>query len=311
MDIMLHIGAHRCATGYFQGFLAHHETALRRDGLAVWGPAQTRDGLFHGIHPGPAPVTGRDLATRARGRLRLRLATEAASGSTRLLISDANMMGSPNDLLQQSQLYGSIGVRMARFDAAFDGQVRDVMLNLRSPERFWTSLLTGMVTNGHPLPSAALLGRIAAHPRSWRDVITDIACAMPNARIRVLPYETYGDRPEVQMALLTGTRLARFSCSDRLNRSDGLPTLRHRLSAAVARDLPRGEGRWTPFSDIQSAALRERYADDLMWLQGGADGLAELMRDPDKHAVGSNPPSYDLTRGTSDDDQNRRLAGSG
>ncbi|WP_254683149.1 hypothetical protein [Phaeobacter piscinae] len=311
MDIMLHIGAHRCATGYFQGFLAHHAERLRQDGLAIWGPEQTRNGLFHGIQPGPAPVTGRDLATRARGRLRLRIATEAAAGAQRLLISDTDLTGGAHDLLQQRQLYAGIGVRLARFDAALDGQVRDVMLNLRSPDRFWTSLLTQMVANGHPLPSAAVLGQIAAHPRSWRDVITDIACAMPNARIRVMPYETYGDRPEVQLALLAGPRLARVSLSDRLNRSDGLPTLRHRLAANVARDLPRGEGRWSPFSDIQSAALRERYADDLMWLQGGADGLAELMRDPDKHAVGSNPPPYDLTRGTSDDDQNRRLAGSG
>ncbi|APG47517.1 hypothetical protein [Phaeobacter porticola] len=311
MDIMLHIGAHRCATGYFQAFLAHHAAALGRDGWAIWGPDQTRDGLFHGVQPGPVSVTGRNLVARARGRLQLRLAAEQAGGSKQLLISDADLMGSPRNILSQRQLYGGVGVRMARFDAAFDGQVRDVMLNLRSPERFWTSLLTQSVAKGNPLPSADLLGQIAAQPRSWRDVITDVACAMPNARIWVMPYETYGDRPEVQLALLTGTRLARLSHADRLNRSDGLPTLRHRLAPNVARDLPRGEGRWSPFSDIQSATLRERYADDLMWLHGGADGLAELMRDPDKHAVGSNPPPYDLTRGTSDDDQNRRLAGSG
>ncbi|MFS4580272.1 hypothetical protein [Phaeobacter sp. C3_T13_0] len=311
MEIMLHVGAHRCATGYFQGFLAHNEEALRRDGTAFWGEEQTGDGLLHGIQPGPVSAVGRDLVTRARGRLRLRLASERTSGSKRLFISDANLMGSPHDLIRQRQLYADAGLRMARFDAAFDGQVCDVMLNLRSPDRFWTSLMTKMVANGHPLPSADLLGRIAAHPRSWRDVITDIACGMPNARIRVMPYETYGDRPEVQLSLLIGTRLPRRPLSDRINCSDGLPTLRHRLAPNVARDLPRGQGRWSPFTDIQSAALRERYADDLMWLHSGADGLAELMCDPDKHAAGSNPPPYDLTRGTPDDDQNRRLADTG
>ena len=311
MDVMLHVGAHRCATGYFQAFVRHHAATLAADGMAFWGPEVTRDGLLHGALPGPAPVTGRNLARPARGRVQMRLEQVRRSGADDLLICGPRMMGRRHEILRARSLYPSVGDRMARYGAAFDGQVRDVMVILRSPDRFWGSLLASMVANGHPLPDADLLAELADTPRSWRDVLSDLACALPEARIWVMPYETYGDRPEVQLQQLTGKRLARLRKVDRINCADPLPMLRHKLGPEQAHQLPRGEGRWSPFSEAQSAALRERYADDLMWLHAGADGLARLVADPDKKAAGLNPSSSDLTRGTSDDDQNRRLAGPG
>ena len=73
--------------------------------------------------------------------------------------------------------------------------------------------------------------------------------------------------------------------------------------------LPPGDGRWAPFDPCQTAALRETYADDMMWLAGGADGLARLLKDPDKKAAGLNPTATDLTRGRRDDIQESRMAG--
>ncbi|WP_293574781.1 hypothetical protein [Phaeobacter sp.] len=363
MDVMLHIGAHRCANGHFQAFLRHHDAALARAGLAVWAGQDTRDGLLHGILPGPVAIGRRSLPQRAKGRLKLRLSAARATGADDLLICDPDLLGRRSDLLQARSLYPAAGERMARFAAAFDGAVRDVMINTRSPDRFWGSLLAAQVMAGRPLPRSETLAEtpaetpaetlantladIAANPRSWRDVLTDLACAMPQARIWVMPHEVFADRPEVQLAQLTGKRLPRVTLADSRNQGPDLPQLRRQLAQDVGvandlqpSDLPLGDGRWYPFDAAQTAALREAYADDLMWLEAGADGLAHLVRDPDKPladqgpsapaeattpkqdnpaldntaqdktAAGSNPRSFDLTRGTPDDDKNRRLAGS-
>ena len=57
--------------------------------------------------------------------------------------------------------------------------------------------------------------------------------------------------------------------------------------------------------------LREAYADDLMWLAAGADGLARLVDDPDNTRAGPNPPMTEMTRGRCDDHQEGRLAQAG
>jgi hypothetical protein len=72
--------------------------------------------------------------------------------------------------------------------------------------------------------------------------------------------------------------------------------------------LPAGDGRWHPFTAAQRASLRERYADDLMWLAAGADGLAWLMDDPEKTWTGPNLSGTDMTRGKRNDHEERPMA---
>ncbi|MGR3759814.1 hypothetical protein ACUXV3_06715 [Roseobacteraceae bacterium NS-SX3] len=311
MKVCLHIGAHRCATTAFQEYMRQNAIALDAAGIGFWGPQRTRKGLFHGILPGAAEVTGRDLEKRAAGRLRLHLASSREAGVEQLVISDENLMGSLRENLRLASLYCGVGERMARFAQAFGGAVSDVVVNLRSPENYWASAIAAAAARGHQLPGTAQLERLAASPRSWRDVLTDIACAMPGVRIRVLPYEAFGGRPEAQLEALTGLAAPRAHARLHLNASPRLDELRSQLPAAAAARLPRGEGRWQPFAEAQTAALREAYADDLMWLAAGADGLATLARDPDKQAAGQNPPRIELTRGRPNDHQDRRMAGAG
>ncbi|MFW8593499.1 hypothetical protein [Cribrihabitans neustonicus] len=310
MKLILHTGAHRCATTSFQEYLRQNAPVLAPQGLAVWGPQRTRNGLFHGIQPGPAAATGRNLARRAGGRLRLHLEACRSEGLQQLLISDENMLGTLRENLRLGALYCGAGERMARFTEAFGGAVTDLALNIRSLESYWTSALTYAVARGHKVPPAAQLARLAAAQRSWRDVITDIACATPGVRLHVLPFETFGPRPEAQLAALTGLPAPRTHARVRLNASLCLQDMRASLPAAAAARLPDGSGRWRPFSEAQAAALREAYADDILWLAAGADGIATLVQDPDKQAAGQNPPRTDLTRGRPDDEQ-RRMAGSG
>ena len=55
MKVILHTGAHRCATTSFQEYMRQNAQPLACQGIGFWGPYRTRGGaLFHGIQPGPA-----------------------------------------------------------------------------------------------------------------------------------------------------------------------------------------------------------------------------------------------------------------
>jgi len=313
MDVILHIGAHRCATTSFQTYLRRNSRWLVEQGLGFWGPGRTRSGLFRGIMPGPYVATGRDLHRRGLGRVRMQLAHSAGLGLRALLVSDENMLGGMRENLRVGDLYCGAGERLARYGEAFDGRIRHVVLNIRSLDAYWASVLGYGLTRGRGVPGRGLLDRLAVGPRGWRDVIRDVACALPDATIWALPFETFAGRPEAQLSAIAQVKAPRTHARDWLNPTPRLPELRQ-----LARDLgetwplPEGDGRWQPFSPTQSAALREVYADDLMWLTGGADGLARLMPDPDKKPdkkrAGLIPPIPDMTRGRIDDRQERRMA---
>ncbi|WP_417700972.1 hypothetical protein [Pseudophaeobacter sp.] len=316
MQVCLHLGAHRCATTSFQEYLRQNATDLAKQGIGFWGPRRTRNGLLHGVLPTPAVGRVEAHAKRARGRIRMNLHQSRARGVKTLVISDENLIGSTRTNLRLGGLYSGVGERMARYAEAFDGQLNTVALNIRSLESYWASALTYAVVRGHRVPSAQQVQNLATSRRSWRDVISDIACAMPGVTIKVLPFETFGGRPEVQLSVLSGQEAPRSYARVRLNSSMRLEDMRAHLMDSAAGALPKGEGRWRPFDETQCAMMRENYADDLMWLAGGAEGLAQLVQDPEQPAAGLNLPHSDVTRGRPHDKQaqdkhNRRLAGSG
>lgn len=311
MQVCLHLGAQRCATTSFQEYLRQNATELATAGIESWGRTRTRKGLFHGILPTPA-VGGRDAQQkRVYGRLRMHLDRARQQGTKHLIVSEPSFLGDCRSNLRDGILYGAAGERLARFGAAFGGQITSIALNIRSLETYWASVLCYAVARGTPVPSASRLQQLAENRHSWRDVITDIACAIPDVPIHVMPFETFGGRPELQLSLLTGQNTPMNHARVRLNASLRLQDLRRELAPNSSSQLPDGEGRWRPFDETQTAQLRESYADDLMWLAGGADGLAQLVLDPEQQAAGLNLPQTDDTRGTPDDKQDRRLAGSG
>ena len=310
MDVILHIGAHRCATTTFQHYLRHNAGALGDKGIGFWGPRRTRNGLFCGVLPLPGMRSRDRMERRAAGRIALNLARSEAAGLDRLIVSDENMIGTVRENLRLGALYSGAGERLARYVHAFGGRVTMVVLTIRSPEWYWASALGYALTRGRGVPNRTQLARLARGARGWRDVITDIACAAPSARVVVLPFETYAGRPEAQLHALTGRRGPMAEARVWLNATPRLPELRALVADTGAGALPPGYGRWQPFDAGQCAMLREAYADDVMWLAAGAEGCATLAGHDHEKQAGPNPPMTDWTRGRRDD-QNRRLAGAG
>lgn len=282
MDVILHIGAHRCGTTTFQHYMHSNADSLAQAGIGFWGPERTRKGLFRGLSPETGATAGRDLRQRAIGRVQMHLSQTAALGHQKLVVSDENMLGTVRQNLRSDDLYHSAGERVARYFQAFEGHVSDVILNIRSLENYWTSALAFGLTRGRSVPGPEDIARLAQAPRSWRDVITDVACATSGARLWVLPFEVFSGRPEAQLQAVTKVQAPQTHARSWRNARLDLTELRKITAQTGAERLPEGDGPWQPFDAAQKAALHNRYVDDMNWIKAGADGVARLMMDPDK-----------------------------
>lgn len=305
LDIVLHIGAHRTATSSLQHWLRGQGPALRDQGVAVWDPRVTRPDLVSGVQPGPLRTPA--LRARAAGRLRLKCAQAGLDGVQTLILSDENMLGSPLANVAARALYPAAGERMARIGAALRGQVTRVVLSVRGLDAYWASVLAMTVARGHRVPGPRHLAALAGNRRGWRDVITDVACALPEARLIVLPHEQFASMPEARLEAMAQRPLTLPQTRDWLNRAPDLAELRRIVTARGQNPaiLPDGQGRWTPFDAGQTAALRETYADDLHWLMAGAEGLADLKTWTAPAKTGQTPHSGAMTRGHTHEQQGR------
>ena len=314
MEIILHAGAHRTSTTSFQDYLRNNAAAIEATGTTVWNPRRTRKQLFPGLFPGPHAARGRDLRKRAEGRVRMHLELARAAGVKRLLVTEENVIGTPRQCVKARTLYPALGERMARIYAAFDGRIDRIVLSIRAQDLWWASAMAYGAARGHSLPDREGLAQIAEDPRSWRDVITDLACAMPQAQILVLPFEHFAGRARDVFQIATGQACPATPDTRWLNRAPDLAQLNTLLAERGATPplAHHGTGdRWQPFDAAQQARLREAYADDLFWLTAGADGLATLTEDPTRTRAGTSLPPRVMTKGHDDDIEERHLARSG
>lgn len=298
MDIFLHIGAHRTATTSFQHYMRKTGPGLMRCGVDFWGPAQTRNGLFHGVIPVPSRRSAGQQLERARGRVALKLSAAEGRGFGGLVISDENLIGNIRANLRDMRLYPAIGERMARYHAAFGGRLRRVALSIRGQEEYWTSALSYSLMRVGRVPTRDELRHIAGAARGWRDVVTDLACALPGVEIVVMPHERLAGRPDTRLAALLGQAdVPAAGRVDRMNVRPGMDELCAALEERGARlgvFAKAGTGtepgaRAGVFTPDQSAAMAEAYQDDLYWLRAGADGLARLCEETEPEKAGINP----------------------
>lgn len=302
MDILLHCGAHRTGTTSFQKYLREGREALKADGTWFWGPRRLRRGIFAGLFS--------DEAHRTALRVTDRLHFIRGAGAKRLLVSEENMLGAPKACLRRTAIYPDAGFRISRLKHVFGGTIDRIVLTIRPQELWWSSVAAFAVSRGASVPTARVLDRIAFSPRTWRDVVTDIARAAPNVPVTVVPFDVAAKRPDWLYSVTTQRPAPLINNDYCVNASPTLQELRAMLQQRQTDEvLPFGEGRWNPFNKNQRAALREAYADDIMWLKSGANGLATLTEEINHDNTVSDQMWKDTTRGNDYDNQaEQRLA---
>jgi len=305
MEIILHLGAHRTATTSFQNYMQKNADENLAAGLVFWGPRQTRDHLFKGVIPAARQRSllhwrsAKKQFEAARKRISEELKQASDMGGTQIVISEENMIGNSRRNLREARLYGAIGDRMERYNRAFGGKIARVVISVRSLENYWSSVLTYGVGRGFYLPKINKSEDIVSGRRHWRDVITDLAVALPETEVVVIPFEDFNGRPDAQLSIMTGRQdVPRSNMHIWANPSPKLPHLRQVLAdrGYQKHKLPQGEGRWEPFNKQQIMTLRTAYAADMAWLRAGADGLAKLIEGTGPER-GETPPPIPMTRG--------------
>lgn len=304
MDVILHLGAHRTGTTTFQHYMRVHQSTLAHQRIAFWGPETTRKRVLPGLFRKAGVRPRCHISDHTGGRVRVQMAQAGNAGYRRLIVSDENMIGSCTQNLQHMTLYPAIGERVARVAHAFGGRVSRVVMSIRAQDLWWTSACAFSVSRGHAVPSAARRDKICADRRTWRDAITDVACALPEADICIVPFEHFGNQPDKLLRTMIDGDAPPNRDKRWLNRSADAATLRKLLGdqAADPDQIPDTTGHWHPFSTEQCMALRENYADDLHWLTAGADGLATLTEDDARTRADTSLPPGTMTKGQTDDD---------
>lgn len=305
MDVILHLGAHRTATTTFQHYMHDQMTELARQRIEFWGPPRTRCKIFAGLFRKSVAGKGRSIAQRAEGRVRLLSAQAEMRGIEQLVVSEENIIGTCADNIRAGHLYPGAGERSARVAAAFGGKLRRIVLSVRSQDLWWASACALTVSRGHPVPDGAKLDAISQSRRTWRDVITDIACATPDVEIEVLPFERSAGRPDQILNAALKTDVPPDAKQRWLNRSPDTRSLRAGLleQGADPSALPNPMGRWQPFSPVQATRLAENYADDMHWLAAGAEGLAQLTQTRTPKRADQSPSQGGMRKGPSYDEQ--------
>jgi len=276
MDLILHLGAHRTGSTAFERMLANARPALAQQGVALWGNAKVR------AIPGFQEGTGASaFAAEWQG--------EAATGAERLVICDENILGTMLGNLMAGALYPDLPRQLDRYRRLFPAQPRRIGLGLREPASYWTSCWSFVARRRWVPGVAETAPRIAANPRGWADVVTDLRAAFPRAEILVWPHEGLDQRlPATAARLLDLPEALLTAPTQRINAAHApgyLPAIL-RLRAAdpqmsedamrAALDRVAPEPGYSPFSPDQRVVLAARYARDLTLLRQGHAG-AEML----------------------------------
>lgn len=301
MDIVLHVGAHGTGTKHIRDYMRRHAEffAARRTGCLTCCGSDTQTAGAGGSADGN------------NGNLREKLARVRRNEFERLIVSDDDLIGTLPENIETGALYPTAGRRLRDIFQTSDVQVTTVLISTRSLELYWCAALAHGVLQGAEVPNRDKLRALAHAWRGWREVITDMAAALPKAAIRVLPFEEYAGRPHQFLA--DGLEIETVAEVPRTVGTAGAPALPELRRVLKERGwsqtvLPFGMGAWNPFTNEEHAALREKYADDRMWLTAGADGLATLIEDRRRDRAGQTlPPAADI-KGRNHDIEERQMA---
>jgi hypothetical protein len=314
MDMTLHLGAHRTATRTLDRLMAANLPALREAGLAYWGRAELHAGFYDGLLGRPDRL-GPEMAVRAArslGALEALCEVLEVEGTRRLIVSAPRLIGSVTSVVAEGALYPLVSERLERLAPVLQPRCDRVVLTIRAYQTHWSSLAAEAVRRGAAPPGQQTRARMASCPVTWRRLIEEIAMALPEAGVVVMPYEAVAGRWDLILRLLGAPpRLPRALSPGRDRLARGLGAGKLRMMRAergeAAPIVPEGapaaaQARWVPFTPAEAAAMTQAYAEDLAWLRSGASGLASWIESADATLL--RPP--DRTRGRPPDDRRKR-----
>ncbi len=280
-EIILHVGSHRTGTTFFQHVLRDNSQYLQNQGVTFWGPPSIRNKKFFGMFRNPSDLETSKVESIVKANtavLKSDIEGLIKDQQTRLLISEENILGNMRDNFRQEILYPDASKRLSLFENVFGAFCGKVSLTIRPYEQYWASAAAFLISRGRNIPSQEKIDRIAFSARTWRQIISEIVQVFPAAEIVVWNFESFVEKPEVQVQILTNqaVKLATDPVYKPKNVSPSCEVLQDILinkGDFISASIIGSSGKYfQPFSNHQIQHFRQAYEADLEWLLSGADG---------------------------------------
>lgn len=272
----MHIGAHRTGTSRVQAELMRRADHLVTRGVIVLRPEDLRDtGAPQGQERG---FWGRLSRPDDLTPLIAQRDAAMAQGMRSLVVSEENLSGTITRILESGRIYGEMRQRLARLRPFGQGHRVTVLFTVRQYDSFLASLYAFRAIREPMLPFQSFKPRFLALPIRWPCVVAQIAQALPEANIEVIPFETAHDHATALLRQVLGlAQIVEVSDGSRpilpspsgraitiLNSMTEGEDLEVERRRAVVRAYPRTEfGAFAPWDADEAAALAQAYAEDL------------------------------------------------
>lgn len=282
---ILHIGAHRTGTSSLQKFLRDNTDVLESSGINILCPPESR-------------------AMNTLDVISLRLARESKRVSSKIVISEENLLGTMGHNALTKSLYPNAKPNLEKLAVIHQPDV--VMLSIRELGEYWTSsILFSLSRKEIPFPSRQELASISDMSRTWIDVVEDIQSVFSNSRLVVREFTHLTDNPKRFLKVSTNWQGLNEA---KLNRRP--QNMRPGAEKVVSILLDRGDFNalsrlgntkdMEVFSKSQRRVMYEAYQDDLNKLRKNlGPSLLEGKKQPEGASinevlhVGENPPVED------------------
>ncbi len=250
--------------------------------MAYWGPDWMRARPYLLLRPRGAFDAGAEAAVAA---------DLAATGATRLVLSEENILGSMRLNLLNGGFYADAVRRLVAYCGLLGHVPARIGLGIRDYGAYWVSAYSYLLP-AKPLPGfATLKPALLGLSRGWRDVIAELRGLFPKAEIMVWPLEAVQGGMRDVTARFAGLPADRFGeVKQRINTAPGtaaIPVIeairaqRPDLNGANMRarltkmELP-DTGGPALFTEAEQQALTARYAEDLAAFEAGFCGIRYL-----------------------------------
>lgn len=229
-------------------------------------------------------VPGSQPRERRRRKVIARLLERAdGNGRQRFILSEENLIGTPDRILRGNWLYDMVGPELKPTLDAFRGRPLRVLLAIRNYADFFPSAYVEAIKLGHFIPfEQPLADAFLSIERGWPDIIAEIRAALPDgAELLLWQYEAMRTDEERILSAFVGPDVAA-----RLEPLEGRPqqgaaarAIAHlnqlaargmRISRTrvrkVLKDSPKslGHAPFDPWSREERQYLSERYDRDLL-----------------------------------------------
>lgn len=194
--IILHLGAHKTASTHFNRLLRKNSHLTKEHSVTVPKKDEIRSLITRRL-------SGGNL--KDSGPMRDEVVTALGQGGRTLFISDENILGTPNRLVQNGVMYPAAGKRVRAALRLLGQQPVELMLAVREPASFAVSSWGEAMRSWGYLDFRSFIGADPMSALRWTQLARRILAAQPGIRLTIWTFESYRDRTRALLGEVLGT----------------------------------------------------------------------------------------------------------